>query len=50
MMLSHGRKRNPKNNQWFNFTKANFSVNKWDLEKGKRSYDYRNSWDAGILK
>ena len=49
-MLCNGRKRNAKTNEWFNFKKAKFSVNYWDLEEGKRSYNYRDSWNAGIVE
>ena len=33
---------------WFPFQSARYSVNSWDLEKGKRSFNYRTNWDGGI--
>jgi len=35
---------------WYAFQKGRYSVNYWDLEKGKRSYNYRTSWDGGVAK
>ncbi|MEC9091547.1 MAG: DUF3472 domain-containing protein [Planctomycetota bacterium] len=32
---------------WFPFQSARYSVNSWDLEKGKRSYNFRTQWDGG---
>ena len=33
---------------WFAFGGGRYSVNSWDLERGKRSYDYRENWDGGV--
>ena len=33
---------------WYAFKKARYSVNSWDLDPGKRSYNFRTSWDGGI--
>jgi hypothetical protein len=35
---------------WFPFGVGRYSVNYWDLEKGKRSYNFRENWDAGTRK
>ena len=35
---------------WFPAQGGRFSVNFWDLDKGKRSYEYRTNWNAGIRK
>jgi hypothetical protein len=32
---------------WFPFGGGRYSVNAWDLVSGKRSYNYRKSWDGG---
>ncbi len=33
---------------WYPFQAARYSVNAWDLEQGKRSYNFRTNWDGGI--
>jgi hypothetical protein len=33
---------------WFPFGSAEYSVNAWDLEPGKRSYNFRNNWNGGV--
>jgi hypothetical protein len=33
---------------WFPFGSAKYSVNAWDLEPGKRSYNFRNNWNGGV--
>lgn len=33
---------------WFPFSGGRYSVNKWDLVEGKRSYQQRNHWNGGI--
>ncbi len=38
------------NGDWFPFGSGRYSVNGWDLEKGKRSYNFRTNWDGGIKK
>lgn len=35
---------------WFAFGEGRYSVNKWDLEEGKRSFNYRNSWNGGVAR
>jgi hypothetical protein len=35
---------------WFPFSSGTYSVNKWDLPKGKRSYKYRTSWNGGTAR
>ena len=35
---------------WFPFGEARYSVNSWDLEAGKRSYQYRTNWDGGVQR
>jgi len=33
---------------WFPFGAGRYSVNAWDLEPGKRSFNYRTNWDGGV--
>ena len=33
---------------WHAFSQCRYSVNRWDLTKGKRSYNFRKNWDGGI--
>jgi hypothetical protein len=33
---------------WKAATEARYSVNKWDLVEGKRSYNFRESWNGGV--
>ncbi len=47
--LRNGWKRKM-NGDWFPFGSGRYSVNGWDLEKGKRSYNFRTNWDGGIKK
>ncbi len=35
---------------WHPFTKARYSVNSWDLDPGKRSFNFKSSWDGGVDK
>lgn len=35
---------------WHGARSGVYSVNSWDLEEGKRSFDFRRNWDAGIRK
>ncbi|MEM7231433.1 MAG: DUF3472 domain-containing protein [Planctomycetota bacterium] len=35
---------------WHPFQDVRYSVNYWDLEKGKRSFNFRTSWNGGVLK
>ena len=34
---------------WHPFQSARYSVNAWDLVPGKRSYDYRDAWNGGVV-
>ncbi len=34
--------------EWTTSNTGDYSVNDWDLDQGKRSYNYRNNWDAGV--
>ena len=45
--LRGGWKRKP-SGEWYPFRSANYSVNSWDLEPGKRSYHYRRRWNGGV--
>ena len=36
--------------EWHAFGSARYSVNHWDLEKGKRSFNFRTSWNGGVAK
>ncbi len=36
--------------KWHAFQKGRYSVNAWDLEKGKRSYQFRTNWNGGVEK
>lgn len=47
--LRNGWKRR-KNREWHAFGKARYSVNRWDLEEGKRSFNFRTNWDGGVSK
>lgn len=33
---------------WYAFQSARYSVNAWDLEEGKRSFNYRDHWNGGV--
>lgn len=33
---------------WYAFGQGRYSVNYWDLEKGKRSFNYKTNWNAGV--
>ena len=35
---------------WFPFSSGRYSVNKWDLDPGKRSYNFRTNWDGGVAE
>ena len=35
---------------WHPFGKGRYSVNYWDLERGKRSYNFRTNWNGGVAK
>lgn len=33
---------------WFPFGAARYSVNAWELDPGKRSYNFRTNWNGGV--
>jgi hypothetical protein len=35
---------------WFPFRSGRYSVNSWDLDPGKRSYNYRTHWNGGVQR
>ncbi|MBM79848.1 MAG: hypothetical protein CMJ78_04555 [Planctomycetaceae bacterium] len=35
---------------WFAFGKGRYSVNYWDLDPGKRSFNFRTNWDGGVAE
>jgi hypothetical protein len=35
---------------WFPFGSGRYSVNTWDLEPGKRSFNYRTNWNGGTAR
>ncbi|MBK7979296.1 MAG: discoidin domain-containing protein [Ignavibacteriae bacterium] len=35
-------------NNWFPFNAANFQINTYDIGPGKRSYNYKDNYDAGV--
>jgi hypothetical protein len=35
---------------WFPFGRGRYSVNSWDLDRGKRSYNYRTNWNGGVQR
>ena len=45
--LRRGWKRKA-NGDWFPFGSGNYSVNAWDLDVGKRSHNFRTSWNGGV--
>lgn len=46
IQLKNGWKRKDEG-QWHPFQSARYSVNAWDLKPRKRSYNYRENWNAG---
>ena len=36
------------NGRWHAFKSAKYSVNYWDLDAGKRSFNYRTNWNGGV--
>ena len=38
------------NGQWYPFKEGRYSVNYWDLEPGKRSFNYKANWNGGVGK
>jgi hypothetical protein len=35
---------------WYAFGQGRYSVNFWDLEKGKRSFNYKTNWNGGVTR
>ncbi len=33
---------------WYAFGQGRYSVNYWDLEQGKRSFNYKTNWNGGV--
>jgi len=38
------------NGEWYPFQAGRYSVNYWDLETGKRSFNFKTNWDGGVAK
>ena len=38
------------NGQWHAFGRARYSVNYWDLDPGKRSFNFKTNWNGGVAK
>ena len=38
------------NGEWYPFQSGRYSVNYWDLESGKRSFNYKTNWNGGVAK
>ena len=38
------------NGEWYPFKAGRYSVNYWDLEPGKRSFNFKTNWDGGVSK
>ena len=38
------------NGQWHAFGRAQYSVNYWDLDPGKRSFNFKTNWNGGVAK
>ena len=38
------------NGHWHPFGAGRYSVNHWDLDPGKRSYNFRTNWNGGIAR
>lgn len=36
--------------RWHAFGRARYSVNYWDLEPGKRSFNFKTNWNGGVAK
>ena len=47
--LRNGWKRDTEG-KWHPFRKARYSVNAWDLVKGKRSFNFRENWNGGVAE
>ena len=47
--LRNGWKRKP-DGEWHAFGRARYSVNSWDLTEGKRSFNFRTNWNAGVAE
>ena len=49
MHLRNGWKRRA-SGPWHAFRSACYSVNNWDLQPGRRSYNFRRNWDGGVAE
>ena len=38
------------NGEWHPFKQGRYSVNYWDLDPGKRSFNYKTNWDGGVAE
>ena len=38
------------NGQWHSLGRARYSVNYWDLDPGKRSFNFKTNWNGGVAK
>ena len=38
------------NGQWHAFGRVRYSVNYWDLDPGKRSFNFKTNWNGGVAK
>ena len=38
------------NGEWHSFKAGRYSVNYWDLEPGKRSFNFKTNWDGGVAR
>lgn len=39
-----------KDGTWFPLGRGRYSVNSWDLDRGKRSYNFRTNWNGGVQR
>lgn len=46
--LRGGWRRSVEDGVWHPFREGRYSVNAWDLEKGKRSFRFRTAWNGGV--
>lgn len=38
------------NGEWYPFQQGRYSVNYWDLDSGKRSFNYKTNWNGGVAE
>ena len=48
--LRNGWKRKRADSTWHAFGSGRYSVNSWDLDPGKRSFNYKTNWNGGVGK